>query len=125
MGPDFYAILGVAPESDADQITRAFRHLVRVLHPDATDGPHEEDEEDQGTAERLRQVLAAWHVLHDPEARAAYDRTRAAPAPTAGPGSASGEGHSEQPAEPVVVQDRRAYRAEPYIRFGPTIRLDE
>ena len=39
MVQDFYAILGVAPDADAGQITRAFRRLARALHPDTPAAP--------------------------------------------------------------------------------------
>ncbi|GAA4931124.1 DnaJ domain-containing protein [Streptomyces coeruleoprunus] len=41
--PDLYATLGVAPTASAEQITSAYRRLVRALHPDTR--PAEGDQE--------------------------------------------------------------------------------
>lgn len=136
MEPDFYAVLDVAPDADADQITRAFRQLIRTLHPDASGtAPH-----DQAAADQLRQVLAAWHVLHDPDARAAYDRTRAAPVPPARPAPRPGGHRSPDPdprpgpapsedadlvAGPTVFHAGPPQPTGPHIRVGPPIRLDD
>ncbi|NUP52633.1 MAG: J domain-containing protein [Catenulispora sp.] len=146
MEPDFYAVLDVAPDADAEQITRAFRQLIRTLHPDASGtAPH-----DQAAADRLRQVLAAWHVLHDPDARAAYDRTRTAPMPPVQRARRPGSQHGPRPgtgarpdtsastststtppedadliAGPTVIHARPPQPSGPHIRIGPPIRLDE
>jgi curved DNA-binding protein CbpA len=69
-GPDLYTILGIGPDATAGQVTRAFRARVRQLHPDTS-----HDTETAGSAD-LDALLTAWHVLHDPARRAAYDRTR-------------------------------------------------
>jgi hypothetical protein len=66
---DFYAVLGVEPTADADEVTRAFRELAKQLHPDAT-----ADAED---AERFNDVRAAYDVLGDRELRRTYDEIRA------------------------------------------------
>lgn len=67
---DPYAVLGLAPTATADEITRAYRRQVRTLHPDTRDTPQSNPQLD----DRLRQVLAAYAVLRDPERRARYDR---------------------------------------------------
>jgi DnaJ-class molecular chaperone len=129
MGPDFYEVLGVAPDADADQITRAFRHLIRTLHPDAT-GPAVQD---QATGERLAQVLAAWRVLHDPAARSAYDGTRTAPDISAPSAADRGERLVPEPdggdavlvAGPTIIHGRAPRPSGPHIRVGPPVRLDE
>jgi len=36
-GPDFYALLGVAPDADAREIARAYRRRLREVHPDTRD----------------------------------------------------------------------------------------
>ena len=133
MGPDFYQVLGVAPDADAEQITRAFRHLIRTLHPDTTD-PAVQDE---AAGERLAQVLAAWRVLHDPAARSAYDSTRAAPEVSAPPASERAErvargrdvrdrrGDAALIVGPTVIHEEPTRPSGPHIRVGPPIRLDE
>jgi hypothetical protein len=80
---DYYALLGIAPNADADEVTRAFRAEAKRSHPDAT--------QDEAAAERFRDVAAAYAVLSDRRTRLHYDRVRAeargpvvvAPAPTA------------------------------------------
>lgn len=75
-GPEnHYAVLGVSPAASAEQITTAFRSLVRTLHPDARPG------DPPGSREQLDLVLAAYDVLRDPQRRAAYDAARTATAP--------------------------------------------
>ncbi len=66
---DYYALLGIAANADADEVTRAFRALAKQLHPDAAP--------DQGAAERFRDVAAAYAVLGDRRTRLEYDRVRA------------------------------------------------
>ncbi|NDK31366.1 J domain-containing protein [Nesterenkonia haasae] len=78
--PDFYTVLGVAPDAEPQVIRAAYRRAAREHHPDRG-----------GTAERFHQIQAAWDVLGSPENRAQYDRRRrqtgsapsaATPAPT-------------------------------------------
>lgn len=66
---DYYAILGVDPTSNEDEIKKAYRRLVRQYHPDAQEVP--------GTALLFRQVQEAYEILSDPVMRGAYDRGRA------------------------------------------------
>jgi len=66
---DYYAILGVDPSADADEVTRAFRALAKQSHPDAAP--------DEAAAERFRDVAAAYAVLGDRRTRVEYDRVRA------------------------------------------------
>lgn len=63
--PDFYAVLGVAPDADARGIRAAYRKAAREHHPDRG-----------GSAEQFHQIQAAWDVLGTEEARADYDRRR-------------------------------------------------
>jgi curved DNA-binding protein CbpA len=69
---DPYAVLGVAPTATPAEITHAFRAKLRSLHPDTRSTA-------VGDAE-LREVVAAYGLLRDPERRADYDRA-AAPTP--------------------------------------------
>src|ERR1700674_5854426 len=66
---DYYALLGIAPDADADEVTRAFRAEVKRPHPDATPGA--------AAAERFNDVAAAYAVLGDRRTRLEYDRVRA------------------------------------------------
>ncbi len=63
---DYYEVLGVPRDADADRIQRAFRSLARHYHPDVNREPAAED--------RFKEINEAYQVLSDPEARARYDR---------------------------------------------------
>jgi curved DNA-binding protein CbpA len=62
---NYYLLLGVPPDADADTIRSAFRVLARRYHPDAGEG---------SSAERFREILAAYETLNDPTRRSHYDR---------------------------------------------------
>ncbi|MFB6720860.1 J domain-containing protein [Kribbella sp. NPDC056345] len=68
---DPYTILGVGTGASDDDLDRAFRGLVRQLHPDTrvTSAGHDADV-------RLQELLDAYATLRDPIRRAAYDRAR-------------------------------------------------
>lgn len=129
MADDLYAILGVAADADPEQIKSAFWNLARTLHPDAAPTTT------AAGAERLAQVLAAWHVLHDPAKRAAYDRTRArttpqaaaqsAPSPLQQPGGGPDPDDAALAAGPTVIHTRPAPVPGPHIRVGPPMRLGD
>ncbi|HVE91063.1 MAG TPA: DnaJ domain-containing protein [Actinomycetota bacterium] len=66
--PNHYDVLGVEPGASYGRIRSAYRDLVRRYHPDASS-----DLDPQQASARLNKVLAAWRVLGDSDARAAYD----------------------------------------------------
>lgn len=76
---DYYELLGVARDSSAEDIKKAFRRKARETHPDVSDG---EDAE-----ETFKRINEAYEVLSDPEKRARYDRFG-----TADPRAAGGYG---------------------------------
>lgn len=85
---DHYALLGVSPDSQPDEITQAFHRLARENHPDL-------HPDDAAADQRFKDINAAYQTLADPERRAEYDRQRAdalAGAPVVAPDVASGEG---------------------------------
>lgn len=61
---DFYELLQVSPNAEADTIQRVFRLLAQRFHP---------DNRDTGDDTIFQQLLKAYQVLSDPERRAAYD----------------------------------------------------
>jgi len=63
--PDYYAILGVPRNADADAIKRAYRKLAMQLHPDRNPDPKAQ--------EQFKNVTAAYEVLSDPTKRQMYD----------------------------------------------------
>lgn len=66
MAADYYEILGVPRDADADQIKKAYRKAARTVHPDVSDDPDAE--------EKFKAVNEAYEVLSDPNKRAVFDR---------------------------------------------------
>jgi molecular chaperone DnaJ len=64
---DFYEILGVGRDADADAVKRAYRKLALQYHPDKNGGSKEAEE-------KFREATEAYEVLRDADKRAAYDR---------------------------------------------------
>lgn len=65
---DYYEILGVNRNADADEIKKAYRRLAKQLHPDMNPDNREEAEE------KFKELSEAYAVLSDAEKRARYDR---------------------------------------------------
>jgi curved DNA-binding protein len=65
---DYYAILGVKPETPTEEIKRAYRKLARQYHPDVSKEPDAEN--------RFKEINEAWQVLQDEQKRAQYDQVR-------------------------------------------------
>jgi len=63
---NYYEVLGVSKDADADQVKQAFRAKARKLHPDVSDDP------DAG--KKFSQLNEAYEVLSDPDKRARYDQ---------------------------------------------------
>jgi curved DNA-binding protein CbpA len=63
--PDCYEILQVSRRADPIIITRAYRLLATIYHP---------DNKETGDEEKFREVVDAYRELVDPVRRAAYDR---------------------------------------------------
>lgn len=76
---DYYKILGVERQADADAVKKAYRRLARKYHPDVS------KEADAST--RMSEVNEAYAVLSDPEKRAAYDELGSQPAAAAAGGA--------------------------------------
>jgi molecular chaperone DnaJ len=65
MPTDYYGLLGVDRNADDATLKKAYRKLVRELHPDVNPDP--------AAQERFKQVTAAYEVLSDPEKRQVVD----------------------------------------------------
>lgn len=63
---DYYEILGVSREDDADTIKKAFRRKARTCHPDVSDAPDAE--------EQFKKLNEAYDVLSDPQKKVQYDQ---------------------------------------------------
>lgn len=63
---DHYAILGVSPTADDDEIRQTYRNLARLYHPDVNPSP--------GAALVLKDINAANEVLSNAQKRAEYDQ---------------------------------------------------
>ena len=64
MAKSLYEALGVSKNATPDEIKKAYRKLVREVHPDRN----------PGSEERFKEVQGAYDVLSDPEKRKRYDR---------------------------------------------------
>ena len=64
---DWYDVLGVARDADADTIKKAYRKLALKYHPDR-------NPDDKEAEARFKEAAEAYDVLSDEQKRAAYDR---------------------------------------------------
>ena len=64
---DYYEVLGVSRDADADAIKKAYRRMAMKHHPDRNLG-------DPRAEERFKELGEAYKALSDPQKRAAYDR---------------------------------------------------
>ena len=63
MAKSLYEALGVSKNASQDEIKKAYRKLVREVHPDTN----------PGNEERFKEVQGAYDVLSNPEKRKQYD----------------------------------------------------
>lgn len=82
--PDYYELLGVSRDADTATITRAYRRLARMSHPDSG-----------GNAGMFRLLRTAYETLTDDEERRAYDTSLASPADSGTDGDASADATGE------------------------------
>jgi curved DNA-binding protein CbpA len=63
---DYYDILGISPSASIDEVKRAFRELIRKHHPDKNSS--------EEAIERSRDIIEAYKILTDREAKLRYDK---------------------------------------------------
>lgn len=80
---DYYEVLGVGKNADAQEIKKAYRKLAMKHHPDKNpDDPKAED--------RFKEIGEAYEVLSDDQKRDAYDRYGHSAFGQGGPAAAGG-----------------------------------
>ena len=118
---DYYGVLGVSRDADADEIKKAYRRLARELHPDVNPDPE--------TQERFKEITQAYEVLSDPDKRQMYD-LGADPFAQAGSAAqaASGRGVPVQRHHGRLLRGRRGHQRGPRSRArrgrNATIRVE-
>ena len=66
---DYYAVLGVSPTAEQNEIKKQYRRLAKQYHPDA-------NKNDPKAAERFKEISEAYNVVGDAEKRKQYDDMR-------------------------------------------------
>jgi curved DNA-binding protein CbpA len=66
---NYYQVLNVPFGASREEVTRAYRQLMRLTHPDQFRDPDERSKAE----ERAKLLNAAYAVLSKPDARLAYD----------------------------------------------------
>src|ERR1700749_1141000 len=64
---DYYEVLGVERQADADDIKKSYRKLALKYHPDRNPN-------DKAAEEKFKELSEAYEVLSDGQSRAAYDQ---------------------------------------------------
>jgi molecular chaperone DnaJ len=117
---DYYEILGIERNADADAIKKAYRKLALQYHPDRNNGSAEAEE-------AFKEITQAYEVLKDPDKRAAYDRFGHAGVKGAGGAGAYG-GFSFHDALDIFMRDFGAFGVDDLFgggrgrRSGPSAR---
>ena len=66
---DYYQVLGIEKDAEADKIKDAYRKLALKYHPDRNNG-------DPESAEKMKSINEAYAVLSNPQKRGDYDLMR-------------------------------------------------
>ena len=65
MAKDFYSVLDIDPETDKEEIRKAYLQLARLYHPDVSKAPD--------ARERFEEINHAYSILSDDELRFSYN----------------------------------------------------
>jgi molecular chaperone DnaJ len=108
--PDYYALLGVPSNTNTEDLRTAWRRLAARWHPDRAGA--------SATA-TFQQLSAAYTVLSDPIARAAYDRRRRTATPAAATATAPrSPPTASRKAAPAVMLSRLCKHLSNLTRHG-------
>ncbi len=95
---DYYDILGVSKDADADAIKKAYRKVAIKYHPD-------KNPDNKEAEEKFKEAAEAYEVLRDPQKKARYDRYgHAGVDPNANFGRGGARGHGGMTMEDIFEQ---------------------
>jgi molecular chaperone DnaJ len=95
---DYYEILGVARDADAEAVKKAYRKLALQYHPDRNGG-------DKDSEDKFKEATEAYEVLRDAEKRTSYDRYGHAAPRGAGAGHGGFSGFGFEDALNIFMRD--------------------
>ncbi len=104
---DYYDILGVSRNADAEEIKKAYRKLAIKYHPDKNPG-------DKAAEEKFKEAAEAYEVLSNPEKKQRYDQFGHAGTQGAG-GFGGGSGHMNM--EDIFSQFGDIFGGSPFESF--------
>lgn len=81
---DYYSILEITKQANADDIKSAYRRLAKKYHPDVFATASESKKKE--AEEKFKEIKHAYEVLSDPQKKAAYDQFGSEDGPLGGGG---------------------------------------
>jgi curved DNA-binding protein CbpA len=113
---NYYAVLGVSLNATREEVTRSYRNLMRLTHPDHFTDPLERKKAE----ERSKLINAAYTVLSRPDTRKQYDQVMrhqlmadlVMQRYTGGGGYQTPPEYARRPAPPETIRaQRKAFRS--------------
>ena len=120
-----YTVLGIPEGATQDEIKRAYRELIRQVHPDHV--PNASPYWKRAAEEKSKELNEAYHVLIDPKRRWSYDeqlarhRGRFVPASTSWSPEVDvtpPHGSDNRPSDPQKRSRKRGYNWQPLIHWA-------
>jgi molecular chaperone DnaJ len=108
---DYYEILGVERDADAETIKKAYRKQALKYHPDRNGGSKEAEES-------FKEATEAYEVLRDRQKRSAYDRFGHAGVKGGGPGAGGFGGFNFSDALEIFMRDFGGFGIEDLFGAG-------